>query len=189
MSRLDDTETTAAADLAAPRADVDAGIADGSRRRLDPQVIVVERITAAIAGAVVGLGGLVATVVLAVARSFGVTGLAAALAGWVVLCALLAAWIWWWPAKRYSYVSYVVSGQGIEIRSGVLWRSVHSVPRSRVQHTDVSQGPVERSFGLATLVIYTAGTEHASVQLGGLDHATATGIRDHLIEGGADDAV
>ena len=46
------------------------------------------------------------------------------------------------------------------------------VPRSRVQHTDVSQGPVERRFGLGTLVIYTAGTDYARVDLAGLDHGS-----------------
>ena len=71
----------------------------------------------------------------------------------------------------------------------MLWRSVSSVPRSRVQHTDVSQGPIERLFELSTLIIYTAGTEHASISLSGLPRATALEIRDHLIEGGQDDAV
>ena len=57
-----------------------------------------------------------------------------------------------------------------------------NVPRSRVQHTDVSQGPIERGFGLGTLVIYTAGTEHARVELHGLEHGTALHIRDHLLK-------
>ncbi len=58
-----------------------------------------------------------------------------------------------------------------------------------MQHTDVSQGPIERLFELSTLIIYTAGTEHASISLGGLARETAFLIRDHLIEGGVDDAV
>jgi hypothetical protein len=70
-----------------------------------------------------------------------------------------------------------------------VWRSVVNVARSRIQHTDVSQGPLERRFGLAGLLIYTAGTDHAEVQLRGLDHATALRIRDHLLAGGGDDAV
>ncbi len=68
--------------------------------------------------------------------------------------------------------------------------SVVTVPRSRVQHTDVSQGPIERTYDLATLIIYTAGTHYASISLGGLSHETALFIRDHLIAGGEkDDAV
>jgi membrane protein YdbS with pleckstrin-like domain len=58
-----------------------------------------------------------------------------------------------------------------------------------VQHTDVSQGPLERRYGLGTRVIFTAGTDHARVDLKGLDHATALAIRDHLLPRGGDDAV
>ena len=72
------------------------------------------------------------------------------------------------------------------MRSG--WRSEISVPKSRVQHTDVSQGPLQRRFGLATLVLHTAGTQHAAVSLSGLSHEAALQIRDYLIEGGPDDA-
>ena len=72
----------------------------------------------------------------------------------------------------------------------MIWRSICSVPRSRVQHTDVAQGPIERTYDLATLIIYTAGPQHASISLDGLSHETALLIRDHLIAGGeTDDAV
>jgi membrane protein YdbS with pleckstrin-like domain len=82
-----------------------------------------------------------------------------------------------------------VDGRGIEIRRGVVWRKVINVPRSRVQHTDVSQGPLERVHGLGTLAIYTAGTDHAEVSLHGLDHQTSLRIRDHLLPGETSDAV
>ena len=67
------------------------------------------------------------------------------------------------------------------------------MPRSRIQHTDVSQGPYQRRFGLATLVVYTAGTEHASIAIEGLRHETALAFRDALLArgepaGGADGA-
>jgi uncharacterized protein len=55
------------------------------------------------------------------------------------------------------------------------------VPRSRVQHTDVSQGPLERKHGLGRLVIFTAGTQHSRVELPGLAHHTALDIRDRLL--------
>ena len=58
-----------------------------------------------------------------------------------------------------------------------------------MQHTDVSQGPLERRFGLATLVVHTAGTAHASVELPGLQHAVAIEVRDFLVTAGRGDAV
>jgi hypothetical protein len=47
---------------------------------------------------------------------------------------------------------------------------------------------VERSFGLSTLVVHTAGTHHASIHLAGLHQGTAEAVRDFLITG-AEDAV
>jgi len=94
-----------------------------------------------------------------------------------------------WPAIAYRHASYRVDDLGIEIRRGVYFREVTSVPRSRVQHTDVSQGPLERRFGLGTLVIHTAGTAHSEVTVAGLDHTVAGRIRDHLLPGTKGDAV
>ena len=94
-----------------------------------------------------------------------------------------------WPEIVYRHTFYRVDQQGIEIRRGVLWRRAINVPKSRVQHTDVSQGPLQRRYGLGTLVIYTAGTDHAKVELPGLSHARAMHIRDHLLPFGGDDAV
>jgi membrane protein YdbS with pleckstrin-like domain len=89
----------------------------------------------------------------------------------------------------YRHASYRVDELGIEIRRGVFWRTVVNVPRSRVQHTDVSQGPLERRYGLGTLAIYTAGTDHARVGLAGLEHGRALAIRSHLLPAGGGDAV
>jgi membrane protein YdbS with pleckstrin-like domain len=99
---------------------------------------------------------------------------------------------WWlvaWPPVSYRFVSYRVDADGLEIRAGVYFRSVTTVPKSRVQHTDVSQGPLQRRFGLATLTVHTAGTEHAQVALPGLPHDVALRIRDHLLPGNTADAV
>jgi hypothetical protein len=71
----------------------------------------------------------------------------------------------------------------------VLFRRVIFVPRSRIQHTDVNQGPIERHFGLAHLVLHTAGTESASVTLPGLDQDLAIGIRQQLVPTDDADAV
>jgi membrane protein YdbS with pleckstrin-like domain len=108
---------------------------------------------------------------------------------WVTLV-LLGLWhAYRWPARAYQFTFYRVDDQGIEIRKGVYWRVVINVPRSRVQHIDVSQGPLERRYGLGTLVIYTAGTEHAKVEVEGLEHGRALRIREHLLPSGAGDAV
>ena len=63
---------------------------------------------------------------------------------------------------------------------GLLFRSDTVVPFGRVQHIDVLQGPIERGYGLATLVLHTAGTHNASVTLPGLAHADAAAMREEI---------
>ncbi len=85
------------------------------------------------------------------------------------------------PRIRYETTWVGLDADGLAFEHGWLWRHQISVPRSRIQHTDVTQGPLERRFGLATLVIYTAGTEHASIPIEGLSHDTALAVRDALL--------
>ena len=92
---------------------------------------------------------------------------------WAAAIALLAWQLYRWPADRLSPRVVPRRREGFEILRGVYWRTLTNVPRSRVQHTDVSQGPLERRFGLGTLVIYTAGTQHSQVTLPGLDFTVA----------------
>jgi hypothetical protein len=85
-----------------------------------------------------------------------------------------------WPLREYAHTRYRLDQDGLQIARGVYWRSMTHVPRSRVQHTDVSQGPIERKYGLGTLVVYTAGTDHARIALPGLAWDTAIALRDEL---------
>ena len=102
--------------------------------------------------------------------------------GYFGLSGLSATWCYIGPAWRYRHTRYRVDYLGLTIRRGVYWHSVTSVPKSRVQHIDVLQGPVQRRFALATLVVHTAGTHSASVSLSGLSHADALPLRDFLID-------
>ena len=179
-----DAVASAPASAAAP-----PSIADGVERPLDPRLVALQRVVGWIATGSTSFGLAVALVMVLLLAPL--PGWAAAPLALLWLAATLA--LGWhshrWPEVQHRHARYRVDGRGIEIRRGVFWRRVISVPRSRVQHTDVSQGPLERGFGLGTLVIYTAGTDHAKVDLHGLDHATALTIRDHLLPGESGDAV
>lgn len=166
---------------------LEPGPADGRYHALDPRSVAAARIAGAIAAAAVALPILAAVLTAAVAAPLGAAQALAALGAWATAAALLAAWCLAWPRVRYRYLRYRLDAQGFTIRRGVVWRTVTSVPKLRVQHTDVSQGPIERAFDLATLVVHTAGTQDASVSLGGLPHGVALRIRDYLIDGKAED--
>jgi membrane protein YdbS with pleckstrin-like domain len=158
-------------------------VADGVDHSLDPQVIPLQRISGGIFYGVFAIASLIGVTV----ADDGPTW--TRIAVWFAVV-LLAGWhAWRWPARSYQHTSYRVDDQGIEIRRGVFWRVVINVPRSRVQHIDVSQGTIERRYGLGTLIVYTAGTDHAKVELDGLPHARALRIREHLLPSEMGDAV
>jgi hypothetical protein len=165
-----------------------AGIADGRERELDPRALLASRLTGLIATGVVAAGTGVAVLILLFA---GLPALAQVLlvGGWALVVLQGLALAWFWTAARHRRTRYRLDAQGLHIRRGVWWQSEIAVPRSRVQHTDVTQGPLERVWGLSTLVVHTAGTENASIQLSGLAREDALAARDHLIAGGADDGV
>ena len=163
-------------------------IADGVDRPLDPRYVPLQRLRALIVSAVLGPASFAGMVALWVQTGRLVAGLVL-VPLWLVLFSAVAWQMRRWPAIAYRHASYRVDDLGIEIRRGVYFREVTSVPRSRVQHTDVSQGPLERRFGLGTLVIHTAGTAHSEVTVAGLDHTVAGRIRDHLLPGTKGDAV
>ena len=150
-------------------------------RTLDPRVITLQRIAGSITGGVLAGLHILAIVIVAFASSWPRWAVLLFALSWIPMAALLLWLAIGWPAIDYRHWSYRVDHDGIEIRSGVLWRQIVSVPRSRVQHIDVSQGPIERWIGLATLSIHTAGTEYSKVDLPGLDHEVALTLRDALL--------
>ncbi|QDT02839.1 Bacterial membrane flanked domain protein [Rubripirellula lacrimiformis] len=100
----------------------------------------------------------------------------------VVLIAAVTVWAGWiYPALAYRHASWRVNDEGLEIRRGVWWRHWIIVPRSRIQHSDIEQGPLQRRYDLATLVIHTAGTQNASVKLDGITNQSASWLRDNLV--------
>lgn len=108
-------------------------------------------------------------------------GIAAIVAGWVgvgIVMFLLAHSV---PRWSYERTTWAMTPEGFEIRRGILWRHHIAIPAARVQHVDVSQGPLQRMFDLGKLTIHTAGTKNAALELSGLEHATALGLRDELV--------
>lgn len=164
-------------------------IADGVPRMLDPRVIPHRRTVGRIVTACLSLGllALLLPVLLLVSLPGWITALSLSL--WAGFTLTLGLFFHRWPPIAYRHASYLLNQEGIEVRRGVLWRRVIKVPRSRVQHTEVSQGPLERRHGLGRLGVYTAGTAYARVALPGLEHSLALRIREHLQPGGGPDAV
>ncbi|MEL1251728.1 PH domain-containing protein [Aurantiacibacter gilvus] len=84
------------------------------------------------------------------------------------------------PMKRYRSRGYHISDDRLRVVKGVMFHADTVVPFSRVQHLDVEQNPLERMFGIARLILHTAGTHNSSVTLPGLVHADAVTMREEI---------
>lgn len=148
---------------------------------LAPQQVLFEQRVGYVVAFVIGaaiIGGTSPTLVLAVTHPWVAL---VVFAGWLLLLALLVFSSHFWPPIAYRHASWRLAEEGLEIRRGVMWRHCTAIPAARVQHVDVSQGPIQRLFDLGKLTIHTAGTQNASVELDGLEHAQAMRLRDQLI--------
>jgi membrane protein YdbS with pleckstrin-like domain len=108
---------------------------------------------------------------------------------WLVMAALsllamlvLGTWLGY---RSWKFTTWKLDDTGLHLRRGRYWQKEILVPRSRVQHLDLERGPIERHFGLATLVVHTAGTRHHAVRQPGFSEADALALRDALVPASA----
>lgn len=95
----------------------------------------------------------------------------------------------WMPSLTYERWSYALRDVDLLIASGVLFRSITSVPTNRIQHVDVRQGPLEQWLGLSRVLVYTASGMGADGVIPGLEVETAEALRDQLVRTEGDGGV
>ncbi|MGZ9899109.1 PH domain-containing protein [Shewanella gaetbuli] len=83
-------------------------------------------------------------------------------------------------------VCYGVFDHEFIMRKGLFWVSTTALPYTRLQHVNLSQGPVERRFSLSTLKCFSAGSGEAEIHLPGLSTQTAEHLRQHLLHQAAE---
>jgi membrane protein YdbS with pleckstrin-like domain len=92
------------------------------------------------------------------------------------LAATLALPVWWHRVHRWE-----VTDTAVYALTGYFWRTWRIAPMSRIQTVDTTQGPLQRSFGLSTVVVTTASSAGA-VNLEGLDQEQAAALAERLTE-------
>ncbi len=81
---------------------------------------------------------------------------------------------------RYRLSGYALREHDVLYRTGVLFHSLTAIPYKRIQHVEVSQGPLQSAFGIATLKVYTAGGSRSDLSIEGLPHKEAQRIREFI---------
>jgi len=87
----------------------------------------------------------------------------------------------WFQRRRFLAWGYAEREDDLLVRRGVMFSRLSVVPYGRMQFIDVTAGPFERSFGLATVRMHTAAAaSHARIP--GLARVEAARLRDRLAE-------
>lgn len=95
-------------------------------------------------------------------------------------------WIAWastsvfFTFKNYEIAGYALRQKDIAYRRGVLYRTITTIPLNRMQHCEITEGPVEKMFDLATLKIFTAGGSSSDLAISGLHKEEAYKIKEFI---------
>lgn len=95
---------------------------------------------------------------------------------WTLVFALFIylAWLGW------SRAGYALREHDILYRRGVYFHTETAIPFNRMQHCEITRGPIERAFDLATLKVYTAGTSGGDLAIEGLPVEEAQRIKEFI---------
>jgi len=96
-----------------------------------------------------------------------------------VVIALLAAVAWLVERGRYRSWGYAEREDDLIVTRGLMFRHVSVVPYGRMQFIDVTAGPIDRAFGLATVQLHTAAAA-TDARIPGLVRSDADALRDRL---------
>ncbi|HEV2093870.1 MAG TPA: PH domain-containing protein [Rubrobacter sp.] len=126
---------------------------DEPSERLDPRAKVVWRISAALNMLpLLAAGGFGSFVLLRWADVSALLGILPALA--VLVLAAFSVFVA--PGLRWRRWRYEIRPDEVDLQRGVWWVSRTLVPLARIQHVDTRQGPLQRRYGLSTVVFHTA---------------------------------
>lgn len=86
-----------------------------------------------------------------------------------------------WQEKAFHYQAYAIREKDVAYQQGWLIRRLKICPYNRIQNCSVHTGPLERKFGLATLALFTAGSDGADVRIPGLAAEEAHRLREFIL--------
>ena len=125
---------------------------------------------------VIASGGALA-VVAGTAAGLAFGGTAAVIAVAVVTAGAPAAL--WFARNRFRSWVYQERDEDLIVERGVLIHRLSVVPYGRMQFVDVSAGPIDRAFRLATVKLHTAAAA-SDARIPGLERDEAARLRDRL---------
>ena len=76
---------------------------------------------------------------------------------------------------------FAIREHDILFASGVFWRSQTIQPLNRIQHVEISSGPIDKRFGLAEIHLFSSGSGSATYVIPGLPVSVAEDLREFVL--------
>lgn len=95
---------------------------------------------------------------------------------WLVLFGLAM----WLVGKNYKVTGYAIRQRDLVFQTGVIVRSVTTIPFKRIQHCEITEGPIQKLFKLASLKVFTAGGSGSDLSISGLQKEEAARIKEFI---------
>ena len=93
----------------------------------------------------------------------------------------IALWLLWLIPRQVRAMGWAVTGTDLQIRKGIMFKSLTVVPLGRLQYVDVEEGPVARHFGIAQVKLHTASAS-TDAELPGIPREQAAQLREEISE-------
>lgn len=84
--------------------------------------------------------------------------------------------------QSFKRKSYAVREKDVLYKTGWIIRSLHVCPFNRIQHCTVHSGPLERRYKLASISLFTAGSEGSDLTIPGLTEEKASNLREFIMQ-------
>ena len=91
----------------------------------------------------------------------------------------LAFFGWWLIGRNVALWGYAERDDDLYIKHGAMFRELIAVPYGRMQYVDVTSGPLEQLYGIATVHLHTA-SARTNARIPGLPKGEAARLRDRL---------
>ena len=143
---------------------------DVSWTPVSAKLAAVRRLNAAITAGVVAIAALL-VLGLTLGWLYGVLA--------VIVIAAGLGWAWILIGRNQRSWKYAEREDELLVSHGIMFRELVVVPYGRMQFVDVTAGPLERAYGIATVELHTA-TPATDAKIPGLHPDEAGRLRDRL---------
>lgn len=96
---------------------------------------------------------------------------------WILFATLLIL-LTYFGFKRKGYA---LRERDISYKTGLIFKSVTTIPFNRVQHCELKKGPLEELFSITKLRVYTAGGMASDLAIPGLTQQRAESLKQFIL--------